>query len=224
LPGDIDVHKNEKFLQRHKKKIILPDFRKTLSPVKGGEGYLALEAAVIKHKFSKVDRLLAEGGHESEAFYLLGGDFVEVAELCPEYPDPSVKGWWPTLEDLTQSEKVSLDIILENFDRDIHAATLSTKALRGMPLIRRGLGRLVGGVPYRGKGTLRHFFTNHSYAVKSIDKENKTITIVNPWNTTKPIVMTFNQMKGTFSELCLARFDSNKLIKATDEARKTYRM
>lgn len=223
-PADFMVHENEKFLTRHNQKKILPDFRQTLKPIKGGEGYLALEAAFIKNKFGKVDRLLAESGHERDAFQALGGDFLEVVEIFKEEPDPPIKGYWPTLRELSEDQMKILDTFLHYFDGDLHVATLSTKALIGMPTIRRNLGRLTGSSWYKGKGMFKLFPTNHSYAVRSIDKENETITIVNPWNTVKPIVLTFDQMKDTFSDFCLARFDSSALISATDKASKEYRM
>lgn len=221
---DMSVQDNPKFLHRHGEGRIFPDFRRELRPLKGGEGFLALEAVFIKNKFKKIDRLAAEGGNPGRALQWTGGDFVNVVDFFPDRPDKSVKGYWPTLADLSEEDREELDFALENFDKDMHVATTSTRPLKSLPFFRRNIGRLVGGAPFKGKDVLKYFFTNHAYAVSEVNNKDKIITIVNPWNTRKPINLTFDQYKATFSDLQIAQFDANKLIEATDEARKSYRI
>ncbi len=221
---DMSAHDNPKFLQRHTKGRILPDFRRALRPLKGGEGFLALEAVFIKNKFKKIDRLAAEGGNPGRALQWAGGDFVNIVDFYPEMPEKSIKGYWPTLDDLPEEDAEELDFALANFDSDMHVATTSTRPLKSLPFFRRNLGRLVGGALFKGKDVLKYFFTNHAYAVSEVNSKDKVITIVNPWNTKKPIVLTFDQYKATFSDLQIAQFDANKLIEATDQARKNYRI
>lgn len=125
---------------------------------------------------------------------------------------------------MSEEDSEELDFALENFDKDMHVATTSTRPLKSLPFFRRNIGRLVGGAPFKGKDVLKYFFTNHAYAVSEVNNKDKIITIVNPWNTKKPITLTFDQYKATFSDLQIAQFDANKLIEATDEARKSYRI
>lgn len=53
MSEDMSVQDNPKFLHRHGEGRIFPDFRRELRPLKGGEGFLALEAVFIKNKFKK---------------------------------------------------------------------------------------------------------------------------------------------------------------------------
>lgn len=178
----------------------MPDLRPRLKPVKGKEGLQVLEATFIKAKFGTVDRLAAEGGWGDEVLLLLGGDNFKKYRIDSITWNPEKERWeYPGLGSLGDKSMAYLDYYLENFDPEVHMATVSTKHGAGF---------------YRAKGTAKFLVSGHAYSVSSVDTEKKMVSLANPWNTSKPIELTFDQFKENFSTLNAIRIDSAKLLKS----------
>ena len=197
---EILPQKNEKFLSLSAGKL---DTRRELQPVQGKEGLQVLEAAHIKKRFSAVDRLAAEGGWGDEALMLFGGDnFVRFEFLS---------GFWNSedwesrpLKTLDSEQANSLDSFLENFDPEMHmATTVSDTGVIDDPR-----------VPETGE-TLE---SDHVYSIAGVNAEEGTITLANPWDTSHPIEMSFDQFKEIFSHIGVVRIDNANLLLNMREA------
>ena len=216
-PADLLPQKNEQFLKK-KGGAGARDMRKTLKPVQGTEGLRVLEAAYIKNKFGKVDRLKAEGGRGDEALLKLGGEnFEQYSVSAIKYDPEKEKLESPGLDSLPESGMAYLDNYLENFDPEIHIATVGSKHIDT---------RTVSGITakavgfYKGTDTSKFFVPGHAYSISNVDAKNKMITLANPWDTSKPIEMTFDQFKGSFSSLRAIRVNSAKLLKNIENVSK----
>lgn len=205
-PEDILSQRNKRFLRRSEKGKILPDLRMRLSPLKGKEGLRVLEAAYIKSKFGSVNRLAAEGGYSEEFLQKLCGDmFNRFAIESFRRGQKGEEFEYPGLKSLNEEPMAYLDHFLENFDPDVFVATVYTKG---------GGLRLKPG--YRAKGTVKFLAKRHAYSVSSVDRQEKTITLVNPWNTSKSLRFTFDQFKENFSGLGAVRINNSRLLKKMD--------
>lgn len=203
-PEEISPQWNKQFLRRGKDSKFMPDLRPRLKPVKGKEGLQVLEAAFIKAKFGTVDRLAAEGGWGDEVLLQLGGDKFKQYRLNSATYNTEKKKWeYPGLSSLNEKQQAYLDHYLENFDPEVHMATVSTK---------HGKGEILGF--YKAKGALEFLVPGHAYSISDVDREKRVITIANPWNTAKPINLTFDQFKENFSGFEAIRIDSAKMLQS----------
>lgn len=201
-PEELLPQKNRQFLKRNQKDGKMPDLRRKLKPVKGKEGLQVLEAVFIKQKFGSVDRLAAEGGWGEEVLLSLGGDNFKKYRLDSAIKNQDTEEWeYPGLSSLDEKGMAYLDHYLENFDPEVHIATVSTK---------HGVGKVTGF--YRASGTVKFFVPGHAYSISDIDTEKKTVSLANPWDTSKTIALTFDQFKKTFSGFQAIRIDSAKLL------------
>lgn len=205
-PEELLPQKNRQFLRRSEKGGIMPDLRRKLMPVKGKEGLQVLEAAFIKQKFGSVDRLASEGGWGDEVLLSLGGDNFKKYSINSSTWNPEKEKWeYPGLGSLDEKNMAYLDHYLENFDPEVHMATVSTKDSK--------IGEAVGF--YKAKGTIAKFLVpGHAYSISSVDAEKKMVNLANPWDTSKPIELTFDQFKENFSGFNAIRIDSAKLLKS----------
>lgn len=202
-PEELLPQKNRQFLRRKERGGIMPDLRRKLMPVKSKEGLQVLEAAFIKQKFGSVDRLAAERGWSEEVLLSLGGDnFEEYSINSAKFNRNKKKMEYPGLDSLDERHMAYLDHYLENFDPEVHMATVSTK---------HGVGKATGF--YRVKGTLKFLVPGHAYSISSVDTEKKMVNLSNPWNTSKPIELSFKQFKEKFSGFRAIRINSAKLLK-----------
>ncbi len=203
-PEELLPQKNRQFLRRSEKGGIIPDLRRKLMPVKGKEGLQVLEAAFIKQKFGSVDRLAAEGGWGDEVLLSLGGDNFKEYSIVSETYNQDTKKWeYPGLGSLDEKNMAYLDHYLENFDPEVHMATVSTK---------HGVGNITGF--YRAKGTITKFLApGHAYSISAVDAEKKMVSLANPWDTSKPVELTFDQFKENFSGFRAIRIDSARLLR-----------
>jgi len=203
-PEELLPQKNRQFLRRSEKGGVMPDLRRKLMPVKGKEGLQVLEAAFIKQKFGSVDRLAAEGGWGDEVLLSLGGDNFKKYSIDSSTYNPEKKKWeYPGLGSLDEKNMAYLDHYLENFDPEVHMATVSTKHSK--------IGEVVGF--YKAKGTTAKFLVpGHAYSISSVDAEKRMVNLANPWDTSKPIELTFDQFKENFSGFNAIRIDSAKLL------------
>ena len=209
-PEELLPQKNRQFLKRSEKGGIMPDLRRKLMPVKGKEGLQVLEAAFIKQKFGSVDRLAAEGGWGDEVLLSLGGDnFREYSIDSSRYNQETKKWLYPGLSALGEKRMAYLDHYLENFDPEVHMATVSTK---------HGVGKVTGS--YRVKGTAKFLVTGHAYSISAVDAENKMVSLANPWDTSKAIELTFDQFKENISGFRAIRIDSAKLLRSMKSVEK----
>ena len=173
-------------------------------PVKGKEGLQVLEAAFIKQKFGSVDRLAAEGGLGDEVLLSLGGDNFKQYRLNSAVWNKGENKWeYPGLSSLDEKKQAYLDHYLENFDPEVHMATVSTK---------HGVGKATGF--YRAKGTAKFLVPGHAYSISGVDAEKKMVSLANPWDTSKPVELTFDQFKENFSAFNAIRIDSAKLLRS----------
>lgn len=214
-PEEISPQKNKEFLKRKEGKGF--DLRHELRPLKGKEGFQVLEAAFIKQKFGVVDRLAAEGGWGADVLLALGGDnFIDsrVGDVARYSKEDEV--WiYKGLDHAHADGLAYVDHFLNHFDPEFYIATTSTRHnLRKSNNLNSALFQMTG--LYKGKGTLKTFVPGHEYSVAGVDRERKIVTVVNPWDTTKPIELTFDQFKGTFSSLGMVRINSYELLKNTE--------
>ena len=203
-PEELLPQKNRQFLRRSEKGGIMPDLRRKLMPVKGKEGLQVLEVAFIKQKFGSVDRLAAEGGWGDEVLLSFGGDNFKKYSINSATWNPEKEKWeYPGLGSLDDKNMAYLDHYLENFDPEVHMATVSTKHSK--------IGEIVGF--YKAKGTTAKFLVpGHAYSISGVDAEKKMVNLANPWDTSKPIELTFDQFKENFSGFNAIRIDSAKLL------------
>lgn len=203
MPEDLLPQKNRQFLKQREVGEIMPDLRRKLRPVAGKEGLQVLEAAFIKQQFGSVDRSMADlGGSSDKALLALGGDnFISYVVDSVKHDVGSEKWEYPGLNTLAGKELAYLDHYLENFDPEIHIATAATK---------HDAGGVLGS--YRAKGTIKSFVPGHAYSVSEVNSENRTVTLANPWDTSEPIELTFDQFKETFSSFFAIRINSAKLL------------
>ena len=171
------------------------DTRAELRPVQGKEGLQVLEAAHIKKEgwSSVVDRLAAEGGFGGKALSLFVGDNFVKFEVNP--------GLWNQgrpLKTLDSEEADLLDSFLESFDPEVYMATAGTgiydDSLPGAP------------------GTEELLVANHFYSITGVNAEERTITLANPWNTLRPMEMSFDHFKENFSNVGAVRVDNANLL------------
>ena len=197
---EILPQKNKKYLSPSAKKQGAPDTREWLRPVRGKEGLRVLEAAYIKKRFSVVDRLAAESGYGGEALMLFGGDnFVKFRVSSEDWVS---KEWVShSLKTLDSKRASFLDSFLENFDPEIHMATVSS-----------GVTSNSSHLLYKGSMTGEPLVRRHAYSIAGVNAEERTITIANPWDTLRPMEMSFDQFKENFSRIEVVRIDNANLL------------
>jgi len=213
-PNEIQSQKNPGFLKKHGgMEGIMPDFRRTLDPVKASEGIRVLEAAYIKGKFGQVNRLSAEFGSGYDVLLQLGGkeNFLEYSLKSSVYIEKEGKWEHPGLNTLSESNELFLNHFLETFDPDVYIATVNTKHL-DMSKLSNKIREAFGLSTYKGSGTNKMFVARHAYSLTAVDKQTKIVTIANPWDTTKPITLTFQQFKETFNTVSAVRIHHAKLL------------
>lgn len=202
-PKEILPQRNKQFLKKRKGNRIIPDLRPQLKPLKGNTGLQVLEAAFIKAKFGTVDRIATTSGSSDEALIKLGGkNFIKDSVYSVQWN--KTKNRWENLElgSLGTTGQASIDHFLEKFDPEIYIATAGTK-----PRIDK-LTDL-----HRDKGTVKFLVPNHVYSITNVDKDKKIINLVNPWDTSKTINLTFDQFKNSFSDLEATRIDSRQILR-----------
>lgn len=211
-PDELIPQRNKQFLKQRSSGEIMPDLRWKLRPVKGKEGLQALEAAFIKTKFGTVDRLEADkGGRSDQVLLSLGGDNFQQYSLSSVGIDKKTgEETYLGLDSLDPKKMAYLDHFLENFDPEVHIATAGSKYTMDMETVGRKIISQLGF--YKGKGTYKFFVPEHYYSILDVDPKNKIVKLANPWNTSKPIELTFDQFKGTFFGFEAIRVDSAKLL------------
>lgn len=209
---DLLPERNKRFLKRKEGKI-LPDRRIHLSHVEGKEGLQVLELAFIKAKFGKVDRLRAEGGHSGEVLYFYGRrSFTETYIGNSRYDENKKVIFTKTLKDLPSRKRALLDFSLNNFNPDVQMAAVGSRRVDQNTFWGQLIKKTIGFHFYKGKDTSRYFVTNHAYAISHVNSKEQTITVINPWDTSKPIEMTFDQFKGTFSDITIIEVNSESML------------
>jgi len=68
-------------------------------------------------------------------------------------------------------------------------------------------------VKYRIRGVDYDFHHNHAYSIQSVDRFRKTVSIVNPHNTGRPIVLTWEQAMDVFADVSGMRINANALFR-----------
>lgn len=202
-PQELLPQKNAQFLIQSEKYGIIPDLRRTLMPVKGKEGLQVLEAAFIKQRFGSVDRSAAESGSAEEVLLSLGGDNFKKYKIdSARWNSEKRKMEYPGLNSLDEKDMAFLDHYLENFDPEVHIATASTKH-----------GGRRSNWFLRAKGSEKFLVPGHAYSISHVDTKKKMVILANPWDTSKPIELTFDQFKKNLSALKAIRIDNAKLLR-----------
>lgn len=177
----------------------LSDPRMKLKPGEGKEGLRVLEAAFTKIKFGSVNRLAAEKGASDEVLLLFGGNNFK--RFSFDTTDNQFESKREGLVMLNAKDRAYLDDFLENFDPEIYIATAGTRHDVGK--IRRS---------YLAKGTEQRLSFGHAYSITGADSEKKSVSLIDPNNPSKPIELSFDQFKESFSNLKAVRVDSANLL------------
>ena len=164
-----------------------------LLPLEGAEGYQALEAAYMKGRFGTVDREKSSGGKARTALSTFLGA-KNITSVTRERKD---------------SEKMSN--FLTAFNRHVHIAT----AITYHELSAQKVNFKTKEVEEGGEVKM---VTNHAYSVFDVDKEKEVVYLVNPWDTTKLISVSFYK----FKELCgvdVARSNNTNLLQTMEDVK-----
>lgn len=208
--------KNKNFLKKREGRV-LPDHRYRLHSMQANEGYQVLELAYIKFAHEKVDRQAAEGGHELDVLSFFGGDCFGSLDFEVSYFDSKGRTTYTrTLSDLPSSQRLSLDFALENFNPDVDIATAATKSIDLNTFMGKIVKKTVGAHMFKLKGLSKYFFTSHAYSISRVDTRLGLITVLDTWDTSKPIVMTFDQFKKVFSSISIAEINCTKMSEYID--------
>ncbi len=70
---------------------------------------------------------------------------------------------------------------------------------------------------YQGNGIQKYFVTGHAYSISRVNPQQQTVKVVNPWDTSKPIEMSFEQFKGTFTDISIVEVDVEKFLDYTSK-------
>ena len=207
--NEINWSFNKKLLRRTGEGF-MPELRPVLNPLSGKQGFRVLEAAFIKNKFGTVDRIAAEGGWMSEVFRVFTEGNFRYRSFHSGWNELKQKYEPRGLDSLRGKESEDFDTILENFDPETDIATVATKHFQKgiVSSLRESIFPF-----YRAKGTIKFFVPGHAYSISKVDQEKREVTLANPWNTKKPILLTFDQFKSTFSSFQTARLDTANMIK-----------
>lgn len=93
------------------------------------------------------------------------------------------------------SQKISIDKVLNTLTDDINNRVIMVATPPGSYGILKQVrnGKTIGWMD-----NTRKFICQHAYAVSNIDKVNKTVTVVNPWNTTVGHTMSYDEFSKIF--------------------------
>ena len=207
-PEELLPQSNRQFLGQGKDGKL--DSREQLIPVEGKEGLQVLEAAFIKQKFGSVDRLAAEGGFGVDVLMSFGGDNFINYQIDSKSTYSWEKEEWDflPLNSAGPRSSIYLDFFLENFNSEIYMATADT------PSQSKAARMAANDSPFfKVDGTTNTFLVySHAYSISSVDTEKKMIILVNPWDTSKPLELTFDQFKDNFHSLGAVRINMHKFL------------
>lgn len=99
-----------------------------------------------------------------------------------------------------------LDHFLEEYDRDTYIATACSLVRPPLRDWRAGITRLRRGI-----------YSPHAYSIIDVDKEKGEIKLANPYDTSKPTTLTFQDFKKLFHNIHAVRIDNAKLLKGMEQ-------
>lgn len=205
-PEEMQSQNNVAFGQRMSEDRI--DNRSRLHPVQASEGIRALEAAYIKSKFGSVDRLAAEGGWPTNVLQrFLGREncfdaSIDVVRHTQEEKEKNSV----TLASLPSEKMAQLDSLLETFDSGAYIVTAGTppvKATLWQSLMR---GRLSLHRKHR-------WIPRHIYSIVAVDKERRTVSVADPYDTAVERKLSYDQFKSIFRCVDAVRINHAKLLR-----------
>lgn len=165
------------------------DYRIYLKPVNSKQGFQVLEAAYMKKKFGEVDRLKVEGGFGSEVLGVFSQENISTSQI--------------PLNENGEFNKKQIDYTINNFNKNMDLVGFNTYH-------NKGNYKDKGYKTYKvGKNT---FYGGHAYSLDSVDKENKIIRVVNPWNTSKKIEIKFEDIGKAFAVMELGNIQMDKFL------------
>lgn len=216
LKGEVvDVYENELRSQWNRKFLSTDkegkrDRRVTLSPLKGPKGFQILEAVYIKLANQGVlDRSAVEGGFSAEALKKMFGDNVH-RRMYGSY---------------TSATKPFSDPVNISLRQQVHDYFLKFNSQRDICSVASRPNPRKGGHSGSYKVGKFRIYMSHSYSVESVTygagatpstKTITSITVVNPWDTSKKMVMTEEEFMEAFAMIDAVRIDMGKMF---DEAR-----
>lgn len=170
-----------------------------LRPVQSSIGWQVIEAAFAIDKFGVVDRSKMEGGLGSDALTQLFGPGVLRTTIdnqrggTPDHQNSFAHG--------DASIRQNVLTWLNEFNNGKDIATVNTpRSVTGKDTEQFTVDRYA-------------FYRNHAYAVQSVDKFARTITIANPHDTGKPMTLTYNQFLQAFSDISGVRFEYKNMFR-----------
>ncbi len=170
----------------------------------GPVGFQVLEAAYTlsvhgRDGRGQVNRKASTGGLGHEAIQrLLGFDSGEAGHIVGDAANAR-----PISQGEIHSKQKALDF-LNSFSVEKHFATANTPRLRNDTFT-----YTVKDV--QGNDVRIHF--THAYSIESVDNVAKTVTVVNPHDTSKPITLRYNAFLETFSDISYVTVDMRRLLK-----------
>lgn len=200
---------NRNYLRKLKWDEEARDTRFMLGLADGKEGLRVLEAAYIKFKFGEMSLNKAEGGTALNVFSAFGGEYFNQRHILG-YVERENKKESPyvtlsTFEEGTP-ERYAVEKFLDEFDPELQMATVTSDWRRGSWII---------------PGTDIKIHGKHSYSVRNIDPKTDTITLINPFRHTKPIVLTREQFKENFIEIVSSSLNVPKVVERYQALKKT---
>ena len=166
------------------------DNRENLEPVQAKEGFQILEAAYIKKKFGEVHRLKVEAGWGTEAFRDIHNENISTERV--------------SIEDKSEFNKRKVEYIFNNFNKNTDMIVLNAHPNKGV------LNENKGYKTYEVGGNI--LYGRHAYSLDSVDKENKIIRVVNPWDTSKKLDIKFEEIEEAFSVIELGNLNMDTFL------------
>ncbi|MBU0546159.1 hypothetical protein KKA13_02795, partial [Patescibacteria group bacterium] len=210
--ADLQPQKNPNYGKVDKKG--RTDKRKFLLPMDGPIGFQVLEAALIKKvtfgENKPINRIEAEGGFGHQAILELFGKNFNKVKIDGNQGLDTGAGYGMTALQYGEApafnkgpKKVITDLV--NFLNDFHPAKYLATA-NSPPAAKGDSSR------FKIPGINVEFANSHAYSIVNVDKSNQTVSVANPWDTGKTIVLTYTQFASVFSQISAAEINYSKII------------
>ena len=181
-----------------------------LSPMNGPLGWRVIEAAYVMHANGGVFDLAAldNGGHADMALLDLCGKGVDRNRILNERDGTYRRN--STFGESDPAVRERVIAWLDSFSNGRDIGMVSTKS-----------SGLDDTVQYAVDGIL--LYEKHAYSVKSVDKFQKTVTVVNPHSTSVEIIMTYDQFIRSFNCITSAQFDYENMFRGMTQVMRPVR-
>lgn len=174
---------------------------RTLQPVNAAEGWKLLEAAFTKMKTGGMDRKATEGGFSNKVLsQMMGGHDVNViGNRTPTFGRTDNVTEENYSEVNLTGDRARVEQVLNEFSNGRHFVHMGS-----IP------GRRGDVTQYKIDGI--SIYNSHEYALTGVDAKSRTVTVVNPHDSTKPINMTYDQFCRAFHEMEISTIDYKSMF------------